>query len=324
MTPRLIRCLLAVCAICLSAVVHADEEKLTIAVIPKGTTHVFWKSIHAGAAKAGQELGVEIIWQGPEREDDRSQQIQLVTNMTNRKVSAIVLAPLDEKALARPVTVAAKRKIPVVIIDSDVQGENHVSFVATDNFVGGKLAGQRLAEVLGGKGRVLMMRYSPGSASTAKREAGFLEGIKEFGPDIELVSTDQYGGVTAAEAMKVAENLLNKYNDIDGIFTPNESTTFGMLRALDTAGRAGKIKFVGFDASAPLITGLEKGQIHGLAVQNPFNMGYLGVKTAVAAVRGEAVEARVDTGVQMVTPENLQEPAIQELINPDIAKWLGE
>jgi len=323
MSPRIVRCLLAVFTLCVAATVRA-EDPMTIAVIPKGTTHVFWKSIHAGAEKAGKELGVEILWQGPEREDDRSQQVAIVQNMTNRKVDGIVLAPLDEKALARPVRVASRRKIPVVIIDSDVDGDLHVSFVATDNFVGGKLAGKRLAEVLGGKGRVLMMRYSPGSASTAKREAGFLEGIKEFGPDITLVSIDQYGGVTASEAMKVAENLLNKHHDLDGIFTPNESTTFGMLRALETAGRAGKIKFVGFDASAPLIAGLEKGQIHGLAVQNPFNMGYLGVKTAVAAAKGEKVEARIDTGVQMVTPENLQEPATQELINPDIAKWLGE
>ncbi len=300
----------------------ARAKKRTIAVIPKGTTHIFWKSVHAGAEKAARECGVDVIWQGPQKEDDRKMQIDVVQNFISRGVDAIVLAPLDEVALARPVRAANKRGIKVVIIDSGLRSKDYVSFIATDNYAGGKLAAKRLAELIGGKGNVLMMRYAEGSASTMKREQGFLDGIKEYAPKATLVSVDQYGGVTAESSFKVAQNLLNKYSKLDGIFCPNESTTFGMLRALQTSGKAGKIKFVGFDTSDLLLAALEKGELNGLTVQNPFKMGWLGVTTAVEALGGRKVEPRIDTGAVMVTKDNLNTPEIQELIRPDIEKWL--
>jgi ribose transport system substrate-binding protein len=167
-----------------------------------------------------------------------------------------------------------------------------------------------------------MLRYAEGSASTMKREQGFLDEMTASAPGIELVSTNQYGGVTAESAFQASQNLLNRFGDIDGVFCPNESTTFGMLRALKTAGKAGKIKFVGFDASEPLIAALRAGEVQGLTVQNPFFMGYTGVKTAVAAVKGEAVEKRVDTGAVMVTGANLDQPEIQAVVAPDLDKWL--
>jgi ribose transport system substrate-binding protein len=311
--------------LCAAILVDCSRVKKTsIAVIPKGTTHVFWKSVHAGAVKASRELGVEVIWQGPLKEDDRAGQIEVVQNFISRGASAIVLAPLDEVALVRPVDAAVKRGIGVVIIDSDLKSDNYGSFVATDNYAGGKLAARRLAELLGGKGKALMMRYNEGSASTANREKGFLDGMAEYAPAVTLVSTDQYGGVTQASAMQTGQNLLNKYGELDGIFCPNESTTFGMLRALQLAGRAGKVRFVGFDASEPLTVALRDGQLHGLVVQNPFNMGYLGVKTAVEALRGVQVPKRIDTGVMLVTAENFQEAAVQDVVSPDIAGWLDE
>jgi ribose transport system substrate-binding protein len=300
----------------------AGEAKLRIAVIPKGTTHEFWKSIHAGAVKASQELGVEIIWKGPQTENDRKQQIEIVQTFVTRNMDAIVLAPLDDSALVNPVEAATDSGVKVVIIDSSLKSDKFVSFVATDNKVGGKLAAKRLCEVMGGKGKALMMRYSEGSASTEKREAGFLEGMKEYGPDIELVSTNQYAGVTAETAQKKADQLLTKYKDLDGIFCPNESTTRGMLRAIETGGLAGKVKFVGFDASESLVQALREGTIDGLSVQNPFNMGYLGVQTAVFAIRNEPVEKRIDTGVVMITPENVDEPKYAEVLSPDLDKWL--
>jgi ribose transport system substrate-binding protein len=298
------------------------EPKLRIAVIPKGTTHEFWKSIHAGAVKAGQEMNAEIIWKGPQTEDDRKQQIEIVQTFVTRQMDAIVLAPLDSSALVNPVEAASDAGVKMVIIDSSLNSDKFVSFVATDNFVGGKLGAKRLCEVMGGKGKALLMRYAEGSASTEKREAGFLEGMKEYGPNIELVSTNQYGGATRESAQKKADQLLTKFRDVNGIFCPNESTTFGMLRALQTAGLAGKVKFVGFDSSESLVKALRAGEINGLSVQNPFNMGYLGVKTAVAAIKGEAVEKRIDTGVIMVTPENVDQPDMAELLSPDLDKWL--
>lgn len=303
---------------------ESGNKKLRIAVIPKGSTHSYWKAIHAGAAKAAQEKGVEILWQGPQKEDDRQLQIQVVQNFVSRGVDAIVLAPLDDRSLVTPVNAAVKRNIPVVIIDSDLQSDAFSSFVATDNKMGGRLCAKRLSELLGGKGKVIMLRYSEGSASTAQREEGFLEGIKEYGPNIELISTNQYAGATMERAFQASQNLLNRFTQVDGVYCPNESSTQGMLRALQTSGKAKKVKFVGFDSNEALIAGIKNGEIHGLALQNPFKMGYEGVLTAVAVVNKEPYEKKIDTGVVLATNENITNSEIQELLNPDLAKWLNQ
>jgi ribose transport system substrate-binding protein len=300
---------------------QAAPARLTIAVIPKGTTHEFWKSVHAGALKAGKELDVEIIWKGPLKEDNREAQISTVEDFISRRVAGIVLAPLDDTALCAPVASAVRGGIPVVIFDSDLKGDQFVSFVATDNYLGGKLAGQRLAELLGGKGKVALLRYQEGSASTMRREQGFLDAMKEQ-PGIEVVSANQYGGPTTESAYKASENLLAPLKTpqgeltIQGIFAPNESTTFGMLRALQDAKLAGKVRYVGFDSSAKLVEALRAGEIDGLLLQNPMRMGYLGVKTLVEHIRGQKVEKRIDTGASLATKENMDQPEIKDLLEP--------
>jgi ribose transport system substrate-binding protein len=304
-----------------------DKDKVTLAVIPKGTSHVFWQSIHAGARKAAVELGVEVIWRGPLREDDRDSQVSEVEGFISRGVSGIVLAPLDETALARPVAAAAKSGIPVVIFDSGLKGEGYGSFVATDNEKGGRLGGEHVARVLGGKGKVVLLRYAEGSDSTNKREEGFLAAMKE-NPGIEVVSSNQYAGADVESAYKKAESILSTYKrpdgslGVDGIFCPNESSAFGMLRVLQDNGWAGKVHFVGFDASPNLVKGLREGHIDGLVLQDPVRMGYLGVKTMVAHLRGERVEKRIDTGVHLATRENMDQPEMKELLTPDLSRWL--
>lgn len=294
---------------------EGGEEKLRIAVIPKGSTHSYWKSVHAGADRAAEELGVEVIWQGPQKEDDRQMQIQTVQNFISRGVSGIVLAPLDQESLSQPVAAATKRNIPVVIIDSDLKGSDFSSFVATDNYAGGKLCAERLNTLLGGKGKVIMLRYQEGSASTMRREQGFEETIRQIAPGIELISANQYAGPTIEKAFQASQNLLNRFNQVDGIFCSNESTTQGMLRALQTSGQAGKVKFVGFDASPTLIAAIKANEVHGLAMQNPFRMGYEGVKTMVAVLKKQSYDKRVDTGVIMVTGENVEDPDVRKLYN---------
>jgi ribose transport system substrate-binding protein len=304
-------------------------KALSIAVIPKGTMHEFWKTVHAGAVKAGKELDVEIIWKGPIKEDDRDAQIAVVEDFISKGVSGIVLAPLDDVALKTPVSSAVKSGIPVVIFDSGLKGSDFVSFVATDNYKGGTIAGEHMVKLLGGKGSVAMLRYSEGSNSTMERERGFMDAVKKC-KGINVVSSNQYGGVTPESAYKASENMLARFKkpeggiSIDGIFCPNESTTFGMLLALRDIEVTGKVKFVGFDASKQLIEGMQKGEIQGLVVQNPMNMGYLAVKALVANLKGEKVEKRIDTGATLVTPENIKNPEINELIHPNLAKWLGE
>jgi ribose transport system substrate-binding protein len=306
----------------------SQSKKYRIAVIPKGTTQDFWKSIHAGSNKAAQELSaagtpVEVTWNGPLREDDREQQVALVEGFISQNVNGIVLAPLDDRALVRPVEEAARIGIPTVVIDSALQSDNIVSFVATDNLKGGMLAADRMGELLEGKGKVLMLRYQEGSASTQQREEGFVKELKAKYPGIELISSEQYAGPTRDTAKRASENLLNRYgNDIQGVFTPNESSTAGMLLALQDIDKAGKLTFVGFDTSQTFIDAMHNKQLHGIVVQNPFNMGYLGVKTMVSHLLGQPVEKRVDTGVLMITPDNLDAAETQELLHPPLDQYL--
>jgi ribose transport system substrate-binding protein len=302
---------------------------LTIAVIPKGTTHEFWKSINAGAFKARDELAakgipVDVIWKGPLKEDDRDQQIQVVENFTTRRVSGIVLAPLDSQALVRPVDNAVRSGIPVVIIDSDLKTDNYVSFVATDNYQGGRIAAQHLGSLLEAQGNVIMLRYAVGSASTEAREAGFLDVITNQFPNIRLISTDQFGGATRETAYQASQNLLNRFGrEVNGIFCPNEPTTIMMTRALRDIGRAsGQVKMVGFDAGTQSVADLKAGDVQGLVVQNPVRMGYLGVLAVVDHIHGNTIEKRVDTGVTLVTPDNMSHPDIHELLHPPLDQYL--
>ena len=303
-------------------------DSYIIAVIPKGTTHEFWKAIHAGAVKAQQELTaggtkVEIIWKGPLREDDRDQQIQVVENFISRKVSGIVLAPLDSKALVAPVATAARAKVPVVIFDSDLQSDKYVSFVATDNYKGGVLAGEQMAKLLGGKGNVILLRYQVGSASTEAREAGFLDALKKF-PDIRIISSDQRGGATRELCYQAAQNILNRYGkEVNGIFGPCEPVANGIVMALRSAGKAGgAVKVIGFDAGTQTIEAMKKGDVQGIIVQNPVRMSYLAVKTIVEHLQGKPVEKRIDTGVYVVTPENMDTPEMKELLYPPLERYL--
>lgn len=303
-------------------------ERYTIAVIPKATSHEFWKSIHAGAVKAQRELTekgekVEIIWQGPLREDNRDQQIQVVENFISRRVNGVVLAPTDEKALVSPVNTAARAKVPVVIIDSGLKTDKYVSFVATDNYKGGVLAGEHMAALLGGKGNVILLRYQTGSASTEKREAGFLDAIKKV-PGINVISSDQHGGATRELCYQAAQNILNRYGkEVNGMFGPCEPVANGIIMALRNAGKAGgAVKVVGFDAGGQTVEALKKGDVQAIIVQNPMRMGYLGVMTMVEHLHGKKVEKRIDTGVYVVTPENMDTPEMKDLLYPSLEKYL--
>jgi ribose transport system substrate-binding protein len=292
----------------------AANEK--IAVIPKGTTHSFWKSVEAGAKQAGADLGVEIIWKGPLKEDDRAQQIGVVQQFVASRVDAIVLAPLDDNALRGPVRSAVEHHIPVVIYDSALKGEvgrDFLSFVATNNRRGGEIGGEELARLLGGKGKVVLLRYAEGSASTSEREAGFLAVMKKY-PGLEVILENRYAGPTISTAQDASLNLIDKIREADGIFCPNESSTQGMLLALRQTGLAGQKKFVGFDTSPFLLQALAKGDIQALVAQNPTRMGYLAVATAVKHLRGEKVEPTIDTGCVLVTGENRHSPEVEAVV----------
>ena len=297
----------------------ADRGPLTIAVIPMGTTHEFWKSVHAGALTAARELGVEIIWKGPLKEDDRNEQVQIVETLSGAGVDALVLSPLDDRALLRPVADARRAGIPTVVFNSALQGEEHVAYISTDNFQGGVLAARAVGRLTEGRGRLILVRVKAGVEGTMKREEGFLSTLRAEFPGIVILSDNQYGGTSTETAYQTMENLLSRFSDVDAVFTPNESTTFGALRALQDHGLAGKVILVGFDASAKLIEALEKGEIRGLVLQDPFAMGYLSLKTAVAHLRGEPYEKTAATALILATPENMNEPTVRRLLRPDLS-----
>jgi ribose transport system substrate-binding protein len=299
----------------------------SIAVVPKGSTHAFWKSVHAGVQRAASESGTRVIWKGPLREDDRQEQINLVESFIDMRVKGILLAPLDATALGRVATDAIRSKIPVVVFDSSqLEAKPVVSFVATDNVLAGRLAGQHLARSMGGKGRVILLRYAEGCASTAERESGFLEALAAH-PGITLASANQFGGATVESAFKASENLLAAHRtegglSVQGIFTPNESTTFGMLRALQDNGLAGKVRFVGFDTSPQLVEAITKGELDAAVVQDPMEMGYRALKAMEDHLAGKPVQQRIDTTAALVTRENMNEPKLSALVRPDYDKWL--
>ena len=295
----------------------------SIAVIPKGTTHEFWKSIHAGALRAARELkaqGTEVAltWKGPLREDDREQQIQVVEGFTSQGINGIVLAPLDSRALVRPVEEAGRAGIPTVIIDSGLESGNIVSFVATDNLRGGELAAERMGALLQGKGKVLMLRYQEGSASTEQREEGFITKLKANFPSIEVISSDQYAGPTRDTAKRASENLLNRFgNEIQGIL-PERVCDFENVVSPAGHRQSREGGLPRFRRHSDVRRRNAQQAASGSSCTESVNMGYLGVKTMVEHLMGKPVAKRVDTGVTMITPENMDTPESQTLLHPPV------
>ncbi|HOL94275.1 MAG TPA: substrate-binding domain-containing protein [bacterium] len=296
----------------------ATAPKLVIAVIPKGTSHLFWQSVHAGALTAAKELGVEINWNGPPTETMKEQQISIVHDFIVKQVDGIVLAPQDQEALVGVVEDANNAGIPVVIFDSGINTGNYVSFVATDNYKGGVAAAEKMGELLQGQGSLIITKVDPGSNSTLERERGFEETLKQKFPGIRIVDA-QFGYSDRERSRAVTEDMLAKHPDVQAIFGPNESSTSGALLALQAIDQAGKKFFVGFDSAPQLIDALRKKEIHALVLQNPFKMGYESVKAIVSHLQGQDVPKRIDTGVYLITPDNMDEPENQKLLSPDLS-----
>ncbi len=294
-----------------------------VAVIPKGTSHEFWKAVHAGAVKAGRDHDLAIIWKGPAVEDDRAEQIKVVEQFTTRGVDGIVIAPLDDTALVRPLAEASELGIDVAIIDSGIDWDGGITFAATDNRQGGVLAAREMGRRLEGRGKVVALRYIEGSASTTNREEGFLETIRTEFPDITVISDNLHGGATLEGCVKSAENLLDRFQEFDGAFAPCEPVTVAFMRTLGDAGRKKDTILVGFDASESLVAGLRDGKVDALVVQDPFAMGEKAVAAIAARWSGEAVESRIDTGCGVITTENMDTPESIRLLDPPLDEYLN-
>jgi ribose transport system substrate-binding protein len=315
-------CLVALAALCLLPIgcqKAKDDGKLRIAVIPKGTTHEFWKSVHYGAEQAAKELGnVEILWKGPLKENDRQGQINVVRDFITQQADGICLAPLDSSALIRYVEEAEEEGIPVVIFDSGLDDESKiVTYVATDNYHGGQLAAKRLVEAMGGSGDVILLRYNQGSESTEQREQGFLDTLKKDYPEVNILVENEYAGTEQKQSQDKAIAVLNKHKDeVDGIFAVCEPNAAGVLKALEQLELVGKVKFVAFDPNAELVAGLETGSVHGIVLQDPVKMGYEAVMAMAKKLKNEPIDKRVVTGEHVATPENRKTEEMARLLAP--------
>jgi ribose transport system substrate-binding protein len=293
-----------------------SQEKLKIAVVPKSNVAIFWKSVHAGVKLGAFALGnVEVVWRAP-WEDVTLQQISIVEQCIAEGVSGIVLAPLEKDSLAVPVAKAAKKKIPVLIFDSALKGtagKDFISIAGIDNKKAGNLAGEQLAKLLGGRGKVVMLRVMASQSNIINREEGFLETITKY-KGIHLIEKNHYVTGTEEEAMNESMKMADKLREADGIFCSYEQSTLGMLLALRKLDLAGKVKFIGFDAPALAVEALKKGEISALVAQDPARMGFLCVKTIVDYIRGKKVPQIVDVPVQIITRDNLNNPEIQKLL----------
>ncbi|MDZ4858665.1 MAG: ABC transporter substrate-binding protein [Candidatus Hydrogenedentes bacterium] len=289
-------------------------EKLTFAVVPKGLTHQFWLTVKAGADAAGKDLGVEIDWDGPQKETEVVEQINLIEDKIGAGVDAIVMAACDQDALVDVIKKAMDSKIPVIMIDSGVNSDLPVSFIATDNIAAAEAAARELSKLIGNEGEVGLIPYVKGAGTSEQREQGFKTGAAES-PGVQIVDI-QYCESDVVKAMNITEDWLTAYRDLKGIFAANEPAAVGAVQALDSAGRSGQIKLVAFDAGDDEIAALKKGTVQALIVQHPFRMGYDGVKAAYEVLQGKAVEKRIDTGFTIVTIENLNDPEVQKLLNP--------
>lgn len=300
---------------------NRGSGKPVVGVVPKGTNHIFWQTIHAGALKAASEYGFEALWNAPQLEIDASRQITIVENLITRQVAGIVLAPVDEEALVAVVERAAGMGIPVSIFDSGIKTNKILTYVATDNYEAGRMAARRMGEILGGAGKVGVIGFMPGSASTMQREQGFVDAIAEEFPGIENLGV-RFNMADRAKAMEEAENLMTAHPDLAGLFADNESSTDGTVRAVKQRGLAGKLKVVGFDASDELIAEMRAGAIDSIVVQDPFKMGYEATKAMGEQLAGREPEREMDSGAYLVTPENVDTAEMQAVLFPPIGQWL--
>jgi ribose transport system substrate-binding protein len=314
-----IACLLLLAGLLLAGCNRSHKRQ--IAVVPKGTAHVFWQTVHAGALAAGEQYNVEILWNGPPSETEYSRQIQIVDSMIARHVDGIALAATDRNALNASIDRAATQKIPVTIFDSGVDTKNFQTFVATDNYEGGRAAARKLAELIGDRGSVGMVKNAPGSLSTMERERGFKDVIKNDFPKIKIVA-EQYSMSDRAKALAATENILTAHENLAGIFASAEPASVAAGQGLKSRYMSGKVKLVGFDSSEQLINDLKEGVIDALVAQDAFKMGFEAVRTIVDTLDGKTVAKRIDLNAVVVTKADLEKPEIHALLYPDLKKYL--
>ena len=301
--------------------VSSFAADVTIPIIVKDTTSFYWQIVLAGARKAGKDLGVNVPELGAQAETDVNGQISILENAVAGKPAAIVISPTEFKALGKPVDEAAK-SVPIIGIDSGADSKAFKSFLTTDNVAGGRIAADGLAAAIKkitGKeeGDVVIITNTPGAGSLEQRRTGFLDEVKTKYPGLKVVA-DKYADGQATTGLNIMTDLITANPNIVGVFASNLIMAQGVGQAIAENKLGGKVAVIGFDSDDKTVGFLKNGAIAGLVVQDPYRMGYDGVKTALAVSKGESVPANVDTGANLVTKDNMSDPKIDALINPKV------
>jgi ribose transport system substrate-binding protein len=293
----------------------APTGRKRIGVVPKAVSHLFFVAVHAGVKRAGEEAGVEILWNGPNDETDHTRQIQIVESMIAQRVDALAISATDERALSATVERAIHSGIPVSIFDSGVNVENYVTFVATDNYGAGCTAARELARLCGGKGEIGIVMHKPGGTSTMLREQGFEETVGRELPGMKIAAR-QYGMADRAKARGAAENILTAHPDIAGLFASSEASSLGAMQAISTRGLSGKVRLITFDTSESHVEALQNGTIDIMLVQDSYRIGYEAVKSLTEKLQGRTPQHRLDLPARVITKADLGKPEVQALVRP--------
>jgi ribose transport system substrate-binding protein len=296
-------------------------QDVTIPIIVKDTTSFFWQIVLAGARRAGQDLGVNVPELGAQAESDINGQISILENAVAGAPAAVVIAPTEFKALGKPIDEAAK-SVPIIGIDSAADSKAFSSFLTTDNVQGGRIAADGLAAAIKeatGKveGEVAIITNLPGVGSLDQRREGFLDQLKTKSPGLKVVA-DKYADGQATTGLNIMTDLITANPNLVGVFASNLIMAQGVGQAIAENKLGDKIKVIGFDSDEKTVGFLKEGVLAGLVVQDPYRMGYDGIKTALAVSKGEKVEANVDTGANLVTKANMSDPKIDALLNPKV------
>jgi ribose transport system substrate-binding protein len=311
----------AIAASLASAGAPALAAQPTIPVIVKDTTSFYWQIVLAGARKAGKDLNVNVPELGAQSESDINGQISILENAVAGKPAAVVIAPTQFQALGKPVDEAAK-KVKVIGIDSAADSKSFTSFLTTDNVQGGRIAADGLGDAIKEKygkaeGDIALITSLPGVGSLDQRAKGFKEEIAAKYPGLKLVA-DKVADGQATTGLNIMTDLITANPNLRGVFASNLIMAQGAGQAIAENKKADTIKVIGFDSDPKTVKFLQDGVLAGLVVQDPFRMGYDGVKTALAVSKGETVPANVDTGANLITKANMDAPRSQELLNPKV------
>lgn len=289
-----------------------EDDSLHIALVSKGFQHQFWQAVRRGAEAEAEEAGVVITFEGPPEETDIEAQITMLQNAVTRNPDALALAALDSRAAAPSLDEATAKQIPVVAFDSGVESDIPVSTVATDNAAAAHEAAKHMCELIDGEGAVGIVAHDQVSLSGTDRRDGFLEGVEEFGPDVEVLPV-QYGEGDQALSADIARSMVTANPELKGLFGTNEGSAIGVYKGVQESGRDDLV-VIGFDSSRAQVEAIERGEMAGAVTQDPVEMGRATVRTAIQAVRGETVEELIDTGFFWYDAENVATDEIQKAI----------